>query len=144
MNTETTPHFKTGTRIRPGFTFTGRIRDICHPGPRNVYFHFHCPYKDSSFYNIPLHCQLVMSEKTTVRIENRQDRWRFVCPRGHRTWEPTNHHFWCQCCARADAVDGVFQQLYDRKAEREYDREEVQLVTAAGPYDRDLDRRGSA
>lgn len=143
--TKTTPRLKTGSRIRSGFTFTDRIADICHPGPRTVHFHFHRPRVDFPFYTMPLCCRVDMSdEKTTVRIEDRNDRWRFVCPRGHRSWEPTNHHFWCAKCARAYDVDGVFQRLRDKRTGREYDREEVQLLTAAGPYDRDLDRRGSA
>jgi hypothetical protein len=85
-----------------------------------------------------------MSEKTTVRIENRSDRWRFVCPRGHRTWEPTNYHFWCQSCARLREADGVFHRLRDRKTGREFDRDDVQLRTEAGPYKREPDGRGSA
>ena len=80
-----------------------------------------------------------MSEKQVVRIEDRHDRWRFVCPRGHRSWEPTNHHFWCAKCARLQDVDGVFHELVDRKTGDEYDRDDVQLLTPAGPYDRDLD-----
>ena len=84
-----------------------------------------------------------MSKTPTVQIEDRNDRWRFVCPRNHRTWEPTNHHFWCHSCARADGVDGVFYRLRDRKTGREYERENVRLLTATGPYDRDVDGRES-
>ncbi|WP_262176975.1 hypothetical protein [Haloarcula laminariae] len=85
-----------------------------------------------------------MSEtKETVEIENRMDRWRFVCPRGHRLWEPTNHHFWCAKCARRDDVDGVFHELRDRRDGGLLKREQVRLVTPVGPYDRDLDREGS-
>lgn len=80
-----------------------------------------------------------MPEKQTVRIENRLDRWRFVCPRGHRSWEPTNHHFWCHKCAAHPDVDGVFYQLLDRKTKKKFERSEVQLLTPVGPYDRDLD-----
>jgi len=80
-----------------------------------------------------------MSDTQTVDIEDRADRWRFVCPRGHRSWEPTNHHFWCAKCARRRGVDGVFHQLVDRKTGREFERDEIELLTPAGPYDRDLD-----
>jgi len=80
-----------------------------------------------------------MPPKEVVRIEDRQDRWRYVCPRGHRSWEPTNHHFWCQKCATRDEVDGVFYRLSDRKTGAALTRECVRLVTPAGPYDRDLD-----
>jgi Fe2+ or Zn2+ uptake regulation protein len=83
-------------------------------------------------------------EKKTVRIEDENDRWRFTCPRGHRDWEPTNHHFWCVTCARAEGVDGVFHELRDKTNGEHYARDEVQLLTPVGPYDRDLDRRGSA
>lgn len=80
-----------------------------------------------------------MATKKVVRIEDRTDRWRFVCPRGHRTWEPTNHHFWCQQCAASDDADGVFYELRDKKTDELRPREEVRLVTPAGPYD-DLDQ----
>jgi len=129
---------------KPGFTFTGRNIDFCRTGPRTVYFQFHSPYKTAALYKRVPHSQSDMSKKTTVRIENRQDRWRFVCPRGHRTWEPTNHHFWCQTCARAEGVDGVFYHLRDRRTGREYERENVQLLTASGPYDSEIDGRESA
>jgi len=79
--------------------------------------------------------------KEVVRIENRLDRWRYTCPRGHRSWEPTNHHFWCQQCARLDGVDGVFHELRDRKRGVSYAREQVRLLTPFGPYDQDLDHR---
>ena len=80
----------------------------------------------------------------TVHIEDRTDRWRFTCPNGHRSWEPTNHHFWCAKCARQDGIDGVFHELRDRRDGRLVGRENVRLMTPVGPYDRDLDRRGSA
>ena len=85
-----------------------------------------------------------MADKQTVRIEDRLDRWRFVCPREHRSWEPSNHHFWCSNCASHPEVDGVFYELLDRKTGETYERDEVQLVTDFGPYDRDLDQEGTA
>lgn len=78
-------------------------------------------------------------ERETIEIEDRLDRWRFTCPRGHRTWEPTNHHFWCASCARADDVDGVFHELRDRRDGGLLAREDVRLMTPVGPYDADLD-----
>lgn len=77
----------------------------------------------------------------TVNIEDRTDRWRFRCPRGHTTWEPTNHHFWCRSCANATDVDGSFDELRDRRDGRLLAREQVRLLDQVGPYDRDLDRR---
>ncbi len=79
-------------------------------------------------------------DKQVVRIENRTDRWRFTCPNGHRSWEPTNHHFWCSACASHPEVDGVFHELLDKKTETLIERDDVLLLTPVGPYDRDLDK----
>ncbi|ELZ92981.1 hypothetical protein C440_12709 [Haloferax mucosum ATCC BAA-1512] len=72
------------------------------------------------------------------------DRWRYTCPRGHRTWEPTNHHFWCERCASAENVDGAFDQLRDKVTGELFARDEVLLLTETGPLDTDLDTEGSA
>jgi len=85
-----------------------------------------------------------MMVRKVVRIEDRMDRWRFTCPNGHRSWEPTNHHFWCQQCARLDGVDGVFHELRDRKTGECFERELMRLLVARGPYGRDLDGKGRA
>jgi len=45
--------------------------------------------------------------------------------------------------ARARA-DGVFHELRDRKSGECFEREQVRLLVARGPYDRDLDERGRA
>lgn len=85
-----------------------------------------------------------MSDKQPVKIEDKVDRWRFTCPRGHRDWEPTNHHFWCAMCARAEGVDGVFDQLRDQRDGGLLGRDEVRLLTPVGPYDAELDGGTSA
>ena len=127
----------------PGLEIPDRLRN------RNTiaggdYFQFHRPRLDLLFLTPSLRSES-MPPKEVVRIEDRQDRWRFVCPRGHRSWEPTNHHFWCQKCAASDDYDGVFQTLCDRKTGAELTRDRVRLVTTVGPYDRDLDgEEGSA
>ena len=107
-------------------------------GPAPLQFHFQSPYKDFPFYTPPRRRE-VMPPKEVVRIEDDADRWRFLCPRGHRTWEPTNHHFWCQLCARRDDADGVFYELRDQKTDALLKRDRVQLLTDSGPYDRELD-----
>jgi len=145
MTTTHARYLETGGREYrplPGFTFTGKLPNSCRTGARNVHFHFHCPRVDRSFINPILQYRLSMSEIRTIEIEDRTDRWRFVCPRGHRSWEPTNHHFWCAKCARLQGIDGVFHQLRDRKTGMLYDRTDVQLLTPLGPYDRDLDQEG--
>ncbi|WP_241966837.1 hypothetical protein [Haloplanus aerogenes] len=53
-------------------------------------------------------------------------------------------NFWCQQCARLDGVDGVFHELRDRKTGECVEREQVRLLVARGPYDRDLDGRSQA
>lgn len=149
MKTDHLHPFNTGP-YRPLTTFTTFTTPLTqadgsveHFNERKRPFHFHCAAVDRS-YITPVHqFDSGMSDKQTLRIENQMDRWRFVCPRGHRSWEPTNHHFWCAQCARMKEFDGVFYELVDRKTGREYERDEVQLLTAAGPYDRDLDRRGT-
>ena len=116
--------------------------DFRGAGRSFVQFHFHSPAVDSPFYG-GVRRPSMMARKV-VRIEDRMDRWRFTCPNGHRSWEPTNHHFWCQQCARQEGIDGVFHELRDRKNGECYARDEVRLVTPLGPYDRDLDGRGRA
>jgi len=72
----------------------------------------------------------------TIDLDESADRWRFVCPRGHRDWEPTNYHFWCAACARslADDVDPEFDELKDKKTGRTLGRSEVRLKTKVGDY----------
>ena len=142
MTTRTARRLQTGGTIdrpQPRFTFTARNRYFGRTGWRNDHFHFHHTDKTRSFYHPLCRFEMGMLEKKTVRIESRSDRWRFVCPRGHRSWEPTNHHFWCATCARTDGADGSFHELRDQKTGELREREHVRLVTPTGPYDRDLD-----
>lgn len=67
------------------------------------------------------------SGRTTIDTTNPRHRWRYVCPRGHKTWEPTNCHFWCPRCARAWDADGDFDELVDQRDNRTLQREEVRL-----------------
>ncbi|MFB6188592.1 MAG: hypothetical protein ABEI57_01795 [Halapricum sp.] len=85
-----------------------------------------------------------MSEQ--IRLEDETDRWKWVCPNGHRNWEPTNEHFWCQTCARTRGLDGEFAQLRNKATGEVHDRDDLRLVTPAGPYQdlRSADREGSA
>jgi len=73
-----------------------------------------------------------MSE--VVHLEDETDRWKWVCPNGHRNWEPTNAHFWCQTCARTQGLDGEFDELRNKVTGEVHDREDLRLVTPAGPY----------
>ena len=75
-----------------------------------------------------------VSRNTEIKLYDEMDRWKWVCPRGHRSWEPTNNHFWCAECARAHEVDGVFHELRNRKTGELVERENLTLVTPAGPF----------
>jgi len=81
-----------------------------------------------------------------VHLEEETDRWKWVCPNGHRNWEPTNEHFWCQTCARQRDADGVCHQLRNKRTGTVHDRDDLRLVTPAGPYQdlRSDHREGSA
>jgi len=130
MTTERPFGLKRG-RPDPGFTFTGEIADFRGTGPEQFYFHFHRADKDSSLYP-PTRQSVVMPRD--VNLQDESDRWRYVCPRGHRSWEPTNNHFWCRNCARQSGADAEFSELHDCRDDEQLDREEVRLLTPAGPY----------
>ena len=66
-----------------------------------------------------------------------------MCLNGHRAWEPTNHHFWFADCARQLDLDGVFYDLRNKATDETYERDEVRLLTPAGPYE-DAHREGPA
>ena len=97
-------------------------------------FHFHSPVKDSRYTGPPPSIGSCMVVK--IHLDDEGDRWRFVCPRGHRTWEPTNHHFWCQACAESPDldIDPVFHELHDLTTGDELERGDVRLVTEMGEY----------
>ncbi|WP_435364551.1 hypothetical protein [Haloarchaeobius sp. DYHT-AS-18] len=69
-----------------------------------------------------------------VNVDDETDRWRWSCPNGHRNWEPTNHHFWCQTCSNQPDADAVFDELRDERTGDTYHRDELELMTYAGPY----------
>nr|WP_226043550.1 hypothetical protein [Natrinema sp. DC36] len=70
-----------------------------------------------------------MGTRTEVQLERKTDRWRYTCPQGHRSWEPTNFHFWCQQCSRhlSDDVDPEFDELRDRRTGDLISREDIEL-----------------
>jgi predicted nucleic acid-binding Zn ribbon protein len=88
---------------------------------------------------------VMTGRKTTIHLDDEADRWRWVCPRGHRSWEPTNNHFWCAKCARQWDHGGEFSpefhELRDKRSGETKTRDEIRLVTPAGPYEH---REGSA
>lgn len=69
-----------------------------------------------------------MPQTKEIDLADGYDRWRWTYPNGHYDWEPTNHHFWCATCTHTTGVDGEFQELRDRKTDRQYEREECLRV----------------
>ena len=58
------------------------------------------------------------SELETVVVDTQDPvtRWRWSCPNGHRTVEPTNGGVWCRSCARdADVDDPHHHELLDKR-----------------------------
>ncbi|WP_231183518.1 hypothetical protein [Haladaptatus sp. DYF46] len=62
-----------------------------------------------------------------VKIAKQSQKWRYRCPNGHTTWEPTNNHLWCRACARQLDVDPEFWELYDSKTHEAIPRERLVL-----------------
>lgn len=66
-----------------------------------------------------------------IDLEDPTDRWRYVCPAGHRNWEPTNYHFWCASCARQSKqgadVEPEFDELRDKQTGKLLEREQVTI-----------------
>lgn len=72
-----------------------------------------------------------------VRIDRSEtlDRWRYVCPNGHRGWSPTNRHIWCRDCRRASEqgadVDPEHWHVIDKRTGEEIHWSRVELVEPA-------------
>jgi hypothetical protein len=75
-----------------------------------------------------------MRMANVVNVDDKTHRWRWTCPAGHRSWEPTNHHFWCKQCSRIPDLDGSFDELHDKQRGETFQRDELKLVTDAGSY----------
>jgi len=69
-----------------------------------------------------------------IDLDDQVDRWKWRCPRGHTSWEPTNNHFWCRKCASAWDVDPEFDELTNDRTGDSYQRDQVELVTEMGDY----------
>ena len=71
-----------------------------------------------------------------IDLDEETDRWQWRCPAGHRSWEPTNYHFWCaQCARRTDPkAEPEFQELRNVRTEETVPRDEVELVRGSDSY----------
>lgn len=111
------------------FTFTREIADFRGTVPQIGHFHFHSRLKAVCF--LPPGRRLKSMPPTVViNLYDETDRWRWVCPNGHRSWEPVNGHFWCSECANAwsqSDTDPEFRELRDKKTGETVPRERIQL-----------------
>ena len=77
-----------------------------------------------------------MSPEVTQKIEidrsDPLDRYRFVCPNGHTTWDRTNCHGWCASCAAAAEhdpdIDPEHWEILDKKSDRLIPYEMIEFV----------------
>lgn len=72
-----------------------------------------------------------------IDLDEASDRWQWRCPVGHRSWVPTNHHYWCQQCARnlAEDVEPEFAELRNVRTDETVPRDEVELVRSSDSYE---------
>lgn len=61
-------------------------------------------------------------EKRVVRLWVETDRWRYQCPRGHRSWVPYETSFYCQQCVTA------FSELVDTATGEDVERSEFHFL----------------
>ena len=76
------------------------------------------------------------SDMVEIDLDEETDRWQWRCPAGHRSWEPTNYHFWCAQCARGNdpKAEPEFQKLRNVRTEETVPRDEVELVRGSDSY----------
>jgi len=70
--------------------------------------------------------------KVVIDRSDEIERYRFVCPRRHTTWDRTNNHIWCPSCRREDEhsnedVDPEHYYIYDKAEDRKIPWEDVVL-----------------
>lgn len=54
--------------------------------------------------------------RVEIDTDDPSQTWRYRCPNGHSTVQPTNGGLWCRSCARhPDVEDPHWHELIDRK-----------------------------
>lgn len=74
-------------------------------------------------------------QQREIDLDDETDRYRYRCPKGHASWEPTNEHFYCASCAQHHDADSAFEELVDHKTRERLPREQVKLTSEAGDYE---------
>lgn len=63
--------------------------------------------------------ELLNGKRVRIDRTDAVDRYRFVCPAGHTSWDRTNSHGWCETCANAAKqgadVEPEFWEIYDKR-----------------------------
>jgi hypothetical protein len=68
-------------------------------------------------------------EPITIDRSKTATRWRWGCPNGHTTLEPTNGGVWCRSCARDESIDDPHHyELLDKRRDELVDWARVELV----------------
>lgn len=115
--------------IRTHSDGTGKTRSIAR---RDDYVQFHRAPLADPFYKITSRPDMV-----EIDLDEETDRWQWRCPAGHRSWEPTNYHFWCAQCARSNDTDAEpeFEELRNVRTDETFERDEVELVRGSESYE---------
>lgn len=72
--------------------------------------------------------------RRTIDTDVALERWRYICPNGHTSWEATLNQFWCHKCARnVSKSDGTFEYVTDRKTGDTLRRSEIKLTGFGKP-----------
>ena len=79
-------------------------------------------------------------EKRVVRLWVETERWRYQCPRDHRSWVPQQKSFYCNQCGIDDEInEAVYSVLVDARTGEEVDREEFHFLgNRYGPPPEDI------
>lgn len=59
-------------------------------------------------------------EPVTIDVSSGSTQWRYGCPHGHTTVEPTNGGIWCRSCSRdVDVDDPHYHSIVDKQSGEE-------------------------
>lgn len=70
-------------------------------------------------------------ERSLIEIDTTDPgvKWRYTCPREHRTFEPTNGGIWCRACEMDDGIDRAhYHTIRDQREGELIDFDRVRLV----------------
>lgn len=68
-----------------------------------------------------------MSGHITIDKREFVERYRYVCPHEHTSWEWTQNHFWCPACWKSSDEDPKFYYLKDMETGESLHRGQVEV-----------------